>query len=176
SGTLAELTDLIARLRAANPDILLVWEPAPSQLAGPAAEVQAALAQADLFSPDLGEAQALTGEQTPERMLNKLLSWGARLVALRMGARGSLVAAAGARYRVPAVPTRIVDVTGAGNAYIGGFLVGLGSELRVVEAAARAAVSASFALEQFGVPLFTPEKHAEAQRRLSWALARIEPA
>ncbi len=74
----------------------------------------------------------------------------------------------------PAVPATIVDVTGGGNAYIGGFLVGLGEGLGVVDAAARAAVSASFTLEQFGVPQFTPEKHAEALRRLDWALARIE--
>jgi sugar/nucleoside kinase (ribokinase family) len=174
SGTLAELIELIAGLRAANPDICLAWEPAPSQLAASPAEVRAALAQVALFSPDLGEAQALTGEQAPDRMLEQLLGWGARVVGMRMGARGSLVATAGSRYRIPAVPTTIVDVTGAGNAYGGGFLVGLGSGLGVVDAAARAAVSASFALEQFGVPLFTPEKHAEAQRRLSWALERIE--
>ncbi|HET9220875.1 MAG TPA: PfkB family carbohydrate kinase, partial [Roseiflexaceae bacterium] len=139
-------------------------------------EVQAVLRQVDLFSPDLGEGQMLTGEQAPERILDKLVGWGGRLVALRMGAQGSLVATAdGARYHVPAVPATIVDVTGAGNAYCGGFLVGLGSRLGVAEAAARAAVSASFALEQFGVPPFTAEKQAEAARRLAWAQARIEP-
>jgi sugar/nucleoside kinase (ribokinase family) len=176
SGTLAELADLAAQLRAANPRVCLAWEPAPTQLTGPPADVQAVLSQIDLFSPDLGEGQMLTGEQAPDRILDRLVSWGGRLVALRRGAQGSLVATAdGARYRVPAVPTTIVDVTGAGNAYCGGFLVGLGSGLGVAEAAARAAVSASFALEQFGVPLFTAEKHAEAQRRLAWAQARIEP-
>jgi sugar/nucleoside kinase (ribokinase family) len=175
SGTLAELMELIAGLRGANPDICLAWEPAPSQLGAPPAEVQAALAQVALFSPDRDEAQAMTGEQTPDAALEKLLGWGASVVALRMGAQGSLVVTStGARDRIPAVPTTIVDVTGGGNAYIGGFLVGLGEGLGVVDAAARATVSASFTLEQFGVPEFTPEKHAEAQRRLDWALARIE--
>jgi sugar/nucleoside kinase (ribokinase family) len=176
TGTLAELADLVARLRAANPNVCLAWEPSPSQLAAPPAEVRAVLSQVDLFSPDLGEGQSITGEQLPERILDRLVGQGARLVALRMGAHGSLVATAdGVRYRVPAVPATIVDVTGAGNAYCGGFLVGLGSGLGVAEAAARAAVSASFALEQFGVPLFTAAKHAEAESRLAWARARIEP-
>jgi sugar/nucleoside kinase (ribokinase family) len=175
SGTMAELLDLIASLHAVNPDVCLAWEPAPLQLAGSPADVQAALAQVALFSPDRGEAQAMTGEETTDGALEKLLGWGASAVALRMGAQGSLVATStGARYRIPAVPTTIVDVTGGGNAYIGGFLVGLGEGLGVVDAAARAAVSASFTLEQFGVPEFTPEKHAEALRRLDWALARIE--
>jgi sugar/nucleoside kinase (ribokinase family) len=176
TGTLAELADLAGQLRAANSRVCLAWEPAPTQLMGPPADVQAVLSQVDLFSPDLGEGQTLTGEQAPERILDKLVSWGGRLVALRMGAQGSLVATdEGAYYHVPAVPATIVDVTGAGNAYCGGFLVGLGLGLGVAEAAARAAVSASFALEQFGVPLFTAEKHAEAARRLAWAQARIEP-
>jgi sugar/nucleoside kinase (ribokinase family) len=175
SGTFAELTDLVDRLRAANPDIRLAWEPSPNQLAESPAAVQAVLAQIDLFSPDLGEARSLTGEQTPDRILDTLASWGARLVALRMGAQGSLAATgAGERYRIPAVPTTVVDVTGAGNAYCGGLLTGIGSGLGVAEAAARAAVSASFAIEQFGVPRFTAETHAEAQRRLTWALERIE--
>jgi sugar/nucleoside kinase (ribokinase family) len=176
SGTLAELIELAGQLRAANPAVCLAWEPSPTQLTESPADVQAVLRQIDLFSPDLGEGRAMTGEQAPERILDTFVGWGGRLVALRMGAQGSLVATAdGARYRIPAVPATIVDVTGAGNAYCGGFLVGLGQGLDAVEAAARGAVSASFALEQFGVPAFSAEKHAEAQRRLAWALARIEP-
>ena len=57
-------------------------------------------------------------------------------------------------FTVPAVPTNVVDTTGAGDAYCGGFLVALGSGVDAAEAGARAAVSASFALEQFGVPVF----------------------
>ncbi len=53
---------------------------------------------------------------------------GARVVVLRRGERGVLAAAAGDRERreawaVPAVEdTRVVDVTGCGNAFCGGFL------------------------------------------------------
>ena len=68
----------------------------------------------------------------------------------------------------------MVDTTGAGDAYIGGFLVGLGEGVDVVEAGAHAAVSASFAIEQFGVPSFGPTTPGEAERRLDWARERIE--
>ncbi len=104
---MAELLELIAGLRAANPDVCLAWEPAPLQLTGAPDEMRAALARVALFSPDRGEAQAMTGEQTPDGALEKLLGWGASVVALRMGAEGSLVVTStGARYRVPAVPRR----------------------------------------------------------------------
>jgi hypothetical protein len=41
------------------------------------------------------------------------------------------------------------------------------------EAGAWAAVSASFAIEQFGVPTFDEQTRVEARRRLAWARDRI---
>jgi sugar/nucleoside kinase (ribokinase family) len=117
----------------------------------------------------------MTGQSTTDGMVETLLGWGVPVVALRMGARGSLVATAGGEvYTVPAVPTNVVDTTGAGDAYCGGFLVALGTGVDVAEAGARAAVSASFAIEQFGVPMFDEQTCAEAERRLAWAKERIE--
>jgi thioredoxin reductase len=113
-------------------------------------------------------------QSTAVVMAETLLGWGVPVVALRMGARGSLVATPGGEvYTVPAVPTTVVDTTGAGDAYCGGFLVALGSGVDAGEAGAWAAVSASFAIEQFGVPIFDERTQVEAQRRLAWARDRI---
>ncbi len=175
-GTLDELGDLIDTLRAANPACRLVWEPSPVQLGEPAAHFRRIFAQVDLFSPDRGEAEQITGQTEPIAMLAALLDMGLPLVALRMGAAGSLVASAsGELWRVPAAPpARIVDVTGAGNSYCGGFLTGLGDGLEPLDAALRATVSASFALEQFGLPQWDKGLPAEAARRLAWCRERVE--
>ena len=110
----------------------------------------------DLISPDLTEARDLTGRTAPSETMDALLGWGARVVGLRMGARGFTRRIPRRRHlRIPAVPT-LCRTTGAGDAYIGGFLVGLGEGVDAAEAGARAAVSASFAIEQFGVPDFGP--------------------
>jgi sugar/nucleoside kinase (ribokinase family) len=175
-GAPAELAQLIAQLRAANPAVRIICEPALDHLDGMLDVYRPVLTQVDLFSPDRDEARALTGTDDIAAIFDCLLDSGARMVALRMGAIGSLVgSAAGEFYRVPAVPpAAVVDVTGAGNAYCGGFIAGLGRGDEPGWAAARAAASASFAIEQIGVPHFDSEKLAEAERRLSWALARIE--
>jgi sugar/nucleoside kinase (ribokinase family) len=173
-GTLAETAELAEKLRAVNPTACLVWEPTQLEFTGTGEEFHAVLSQVDLVSPDLGEARQMTGQSTAERMAETLLGWGVQVVALRMGARGSLVATAGGEvYTVPAVPTTVVDPTGAGDAYCGGFLVALGSGVDAAEAGARAAVSASLALEQFGVPFFDEQTRVEAQRRLTWVRERI---
>lgn len=171
-----ELAKLIEKLRAANPNVRLVCEPALSHLAGALDANRPILRAVDLFSPDREESQALTGSADIATIFSCLLEAGARTVALRMGAAGSLVGtAAGDFYRVPAVPpAALVDPTGAGNAYCGGFIVGLGWGEETALAAARAAASASFALEQIGIPSFDAAKLAEAERRRVWALERIE--
>lgn len=175
-GAPAELAQLIAQLRTANPAVRIICEPALSHLSGALDANRPVLSQVDVFSPDRDEAYALTGTDDIAAIFDCLLSAGARIVALRMGANGSLVGtAAGEYYRAPAVPpAALVDVTGAGNAYCGGFIAGLGRGDEPALAAARAAASASFAIEQIGVARFDHEKLAEAERRLAWALARIE--
>jgi cytidine kinase len=175
-GTLPETSDVVNRLRAANPTARIAWEPTPLQSSGTPEAIGAVLANVDVFSPDRTEAMEITGRRSPEDAVATLLEWGAPIVALRMGAEGSRVdTAAGESFRIPAVPAPVVDTTGAGDAYCGGFLVALADGADAAEAGARAAVSASFAIEQFGVPAFTEETRVEADRRLAWALERIVP-
>jgi sugar/nucleoside kinase (ribokinase family) len=107
-----------------------------------------------VVSPNLAEAQAIYGDCTPDELVNALFEDGARMVALRMGEGGSLVAESegGSRYAIPAVPLeRIVDQTGAGNTYCGAFIAGLAAGKSLAEAGAQGAVAASFCLEQIGV-------------------------
>ena len=49
----------------------------------------------------------------------------------------------------------IVDPTGAGNAFLGGFAIGMQSSGNIIEAAQWGTVAASFALEQTGLPKLT---------------------
>jgi sugar/nucleoside kinase (ribokinase family) len=67
----------------------------------------------------------------------------------------------------------VVDVTGGGNAYCGGFLVGWVEHGDIIQAAARAAVSAAITLEQVGPPTITSVLLVEAQGRLAGCIAQI---
>lgn len=176
-GTLTELVDLIAHLTSRNPAVAIVVEPTYEQLENDVAGFRKLMPYTSMFSPDVVEGELITGHSDPEKICQGLFDWGAPLVAIRMGEQGSLVMMPnGQGWMVPAVPTTIVDVTGAGNAYCGGFLTGLGDGMAPLEAAMRAAVSASFALEQFGLPDWSETPMVEANRRLDWIRRRIEPA
>jgi sugar/nucleoside kinase (ribokinase family) len=122
----------------------------------------------DGVSPNLLEARRLTGLDDPVEIAWALLKDGAQRVVLRMGSEGSLVAEKNGKTTfIPAVQVpKIVDVTGAGNAYCGGFIVGLAETGDVVHAACCGAVSASFALAQFGAIYPWEDVREQAQERL----------
>ena len=171
---LAELGSLLEKLRKSNPTTCLLWEPSPDHMEGKPDEYESLLKQVDVFSPDIQQATLITGVEDVADISSTLTNWGARTIAIRMGEQGSYLATQdGKAWHIPAVAKEIVDVTGAGNAYCGGLLVGIAEGLDVRDAALRAAVSASFALEQFGVPSFGNDLVEEAKSRLSWARQRI---
>ncbi len=123
----------------------------------------------DCVSPNLLEAQLMLGKNTPKDLLETYLQLGAKRAAIRAGVDGSYYAdTEGNIFRVPAVKVgKIVDQTGAGNAYCGGLAVGFVVSDDPREALCRAAVSASFPLEQFGA-LFSLEnikQRAESRYR-----------
>lgn len=167
----------LAVWRARFPAATLLWEPLQQiMVPGYDAEFRAALASADIVSPNHLEAALVYGFDDPVALVRAMLDDGARIVALRLGAEGSLVGARGqdALLQVPAVPVaQVVDQTGAGNTYCGAFLTGWVETGDLVEAACYGAVAASFALEVTGVADPPPDLLAQRARRYTWVRERV---
>jgi sugar/nucleoside kinase (ribokinase family) len=139
-------------------------------------ELEAFLENLDVFSPNISEAESLLGRAAPQELIGQLLDAGAVCVALRMGAEGSLVAESRTRQMVhiPAVPTKVVDPIGAGNAFCGGFLVGWRETGDLQTAGLFGAISASFLVEQIGLPSFSQRVWKEARNRLEKHRSSLE--
>jgi len=84
------------------------------------------LSYVDYFVPSLAEAQALTGLNDPHDVARALLDRGVGVVGLKMAADGCLVMTrAGETLHVPAFEVKVVDATGAGDAFAAGFIAGV---------------------------------------------------
>jgi len=133
------------------------------------AEIRALVSAGQIFSPNEAEAISLVGPGEPQQLIERLVAAGAEVVALRLGARGALVhrADTGESWQIPAYRTTLVDPTGAGNAFCGGFLAGWVNSGDLRQAGLCGVVAASFLLEQVGLPPLGSDWREEARRRLA---------
>ncbi len=111
----------------------------------------------------------LTGiDEHPRETLEPLTGHRLRSVAIKRGKRGGRhvdLEHAGRITEWPARTNSVVDPTGAGDAFAGGFLSGQLESLGLAESLARGVVSASFALEDWGAAGMLTATRDEAHRR-----------
>lgn len=91
------------------------------------AALRAFLPAVDYFIPSYSEAEAMTGETDPAAMMEAFVGFGAQgVVGVKLGKDGCVIRWNGKVRRIPPRKARkIVDTTGAGDAFISGFLAGL---------------------------------------------------
>jgi len=126
----------------------------------------------DAFLPSDQEIRSLFGDQIEvEKAADILCDWGAKIVVIKLGPEGVLVREQNGRaFRLspyyPPDSHKIVDVTGAGDAFCGGFMAGLAQTRNALTAAKMGLVSASFALEGYGALNALGVKRQAALERL----------
>ncbi|MCD6505251.1 sugar kinase [Candidatus Poribacteria bacterium] len=78
----------------------------------------------DIFLPSIEEAKMLSSKEDPEEISLFFLDYGIEIVGLKMGEEGSYVRTRDEAVREPAYKVNVVDATGAGDAFVAGFLAG----------------------------------------------------
>ena len=139
-------------------------------LARARAVITEAMRGADLCLPSLDDVTALTGLTDPDAIVDHCLRLGARVVALKLGADGALVADATRRHRIAPHSCQAVDATGAGDTFGGAFATRWLAGDDLPTAGRYAAVAAALSTEGYGA--VEPIPRAEAVRR---ALAAATP-
>lgn len=109
------------------------------------------LNRVDVFLPSNYEVIALWGHDDVLKLQKELALLGFKgVLVVKRGPDGVDVVTSNEIVNVPAVPVSVLDVTGAGDAFCGGFLAGLISSGDPIAAAAQGVVSASFIVETRG--------------------------
>jgi 2-dehydro-3-deoxygluconokinase len=120
----------------------------------PAARARAVMTEAmrlaDICLPSFDDMAALTGLRDDDAIVDHCLRLGAKVVALKLGERGALVADAQARHRIAPHPCHPVDATGAGDTFGGAFIARLVAGDSLPAAARYAAAAAALSTEGYG--------------------------
>jgi len=93
------------------------------------------LPQTDILFVNQDEARAMSGSADPAEAAGYFRSHGSGVVVVKMGGDGCAVFDAGDEFLAPAFQTEVVDSTGAGDCFAGGFLAALHYGADVREAA-----------------------------------------
>jgi sugar/nucleoside kinase (ribokinase family) len=129
------------------------------------------LGRVGVFFANDEEARLLSGELNLIAAGQALLGFGPSLVVLKKGEHGVLVFGREFIFGVMAHPqARVVDPTGAGDSFAGGFLgyldkAGSFGRKEVRRAAVYGSVLASFAIEDFGIGRFLTLERSEIETR-----------
>jgi len=141
--------------------IPLILDPAPAH-----AVSSRVLSKIAWFTPNETEAEffgrqidpALSAAQ-PSRLAQEFLQTGVEAVALKLGARGVLLASHNSSVvSLPAIAVEAVDTTAAGDAFNGAFATGLMLGMKPVDAACFASAAAAISVTRRGAQPSMPSR------------------
>ncbi len=114
-----EISDDIASMLTALPQIHLTWNPGGNQIAAGMTEANARLLlpHVDLLLLNREEALGFTGRTTVHDALRALTEAGVQRIAVTDGPRGVTATDGTKLYRCAALPSTVIDTTGAGDAF-----------------------------------------------------------
>lgn len=87
-------------------------------------EVKRSLKLVDFFFPDLEEGRIITSEKDERKIVRKILKFGCKIVALKLGKRGCIVADRTKIRKIKGFKVKAVNTTGAGDFFNAGFVFG----------------------------------------------------
>ncbi len=121
---------------------------------------------------DSQEARLLTNEYNLIKCAKKIKEWGPELIIIKKGENGSMLFYEDIIYAYPAIPIEnVVDPTGAGDCFAGGFLGYLSKKGKVNsktirEAAVYGNIMGSFAIEDFGLNKIINISSSDIEKRV----------
>ncbi|HEV2029158.1 MAG TPA: PfkB family carbohydrate kinase, partial [Candidatus Dormibacteraeota bacterium] len=159
---------VVDTVRRKAPEALISLDTHEDFVAAYRSRLRALAARVDAFLPSRSELADLVGYDDPMRAMNELSQLPTPIVVVKLGADGVLVwdRRRGELNAVPAAEGKVVDVTGAGDGFCGGFAAGLSLGDPPVKAAQRGVISAAYAVASFGSLGLSTIRPEEAAARL----------
>jgi ribokinase len=123
------------------------------------AALEPILRRTQVLMPNALELELLTGKLDYCKAADFMVGKGVKIVAVKLGANGCYVTDGRERHLIEPLNVKVVDTTGAGDAFCAGFLYGLINEKRLLECGKLGNFVASRCIMQMGARAGLP--HAE---------------
>lgn len=161
---------LTSSFRAAGINTLTLAPSSSIMTVGNYPQVRVLLQGLTAFLPSEKQLRALFWGQTNDlwEMTTALGDYGCEFIIVKRGARGQMLydSVAKKRWELPAYPSEVTDLNGAGDSFCGGFLTGYQQSYDPVRGVLQGSVSASLSIEGSGAFHALDALPGLAQRRL----------
>jgi sugar/nucleoside kinase (ribokinase family) len=138
------------------------------------------IARVDILTINDAEARQLSGEHSLVRAAERILAMGPKYLVVKKGEHGALLFGAGRVFFAPALPLEdVVDPTGAGDTFAGGFIGYLArtqdhSFDNMKRAIIVGSALASFCCEKFGIERMLEIDRADIDQRIQEFVELVE--
>jgi ribokinase len=169
--TLQAQENLIPWLRE-HSNAVLALDTQEDYVTGNHARIWGLISQVDIFMPSTSETYNLVGHRDWLAAARQFAEAGPPVVIIKRGEEGVLVYERDIDdvFIQPAIPGKVVDTTGAGDAFCGGFVAAYLQDRNDLRRAARAGViSASYAIASFGMHALLEASAEDASSQLKEA-------
>ena len=144
-------TSLEAAKAARRAGATISWDPGRVLAKKGLQELSAMVRSVDIVLVNRREAESLAGVDDPVEAARRIQGLGPGIVVVKLGGEGALILYKGRVYRIRAFrPERVVDTTGAGDAFAAGLIVGLLRGYDVEKAGLYASLVASLKVARLG--------------------------
>ena len=108
------------------------------------------LALSDICLPSYDDVVQLSDLKDADEIVDRCLTLGPKIVALKLGAAGTLIADHSQRFQIPPYPCAAVDATGAGDTFGGAFVARIVAGDTIERAGHYAAAAAALSTQGYG--------------------------
>ena len=112
--------------------------------------IKSLLGKVDIIKPSEVDAERIFGPDTPENHVDKFIQCGAKLVIMTLGKDGAIVSNGKETIKFKTLATKVVDTTGAGDAFWGGFYTAITSNYTLKESLNIGFATSAFKLKHVG--------------------------
>ena len=122
-------------------------------------KIEKALNYTDVFIPSYIEAKKITGCETPEKMAEFMKKYNLKIFGVKLGAQGCFITDFKTVSEIiPAFECdEVVDTTGAGDAFMAGFICGLIKGFGYIDCAKLGSAVSNFCIRHFGATGYLPD-------------------
>ncbi len=104
----------------------------------------------DYFLPSIEQAREIAGQTDPEKIADYFLERGVGNVAVKLGEKGSYFSNGSVSFYCDCYRVPVAETTGAGDAFVAGFLTGVGKRMRPEDCVRLGTACSAFVIQSVG--------------------------